>query len=121
MSFTDPQPDAAGIVTQSAVDADADAQQPPTEAVPKTKNAPPVTVDQFTRRTDNDVLDGTLALVIAGEHAGQTAAFVGTVERDPQSGYPSRVLVRFRSASYDHEYAVVDYADLRPAEHPGHQ
>ena len=73
----------------------------------------PVHVDQYTRRSDDDVLAGHMLKVVSGDHAGEQAAFV-KVDRYGPDGYPERIVVRFTNARYSHEYAGVDYADVRP-------
>lgn len=120
----------AAVVSDAPAPTSQQVSADPTPAVPSPEPAPvpepsgpaqPVTVDQFTRRSDEDALEGSQVTVISGEHAGQNAAFRQVVESDPQTGYPRLVLVRFQSANYTHEYATVPYADVRPAQHPGSQ
>lgn len=71
----------------------------------------PVVIDQLSKRSDADPLQGSFVKVVDGEHAGQVAAFLKPVEVDAD-GYPATILVRFRDPSHTHEYAVVDLGQV---------
>ena len=92
---------------------------PAPEAVAAPEAAPavarPVRVDSTTVRSDADALDGQFAKVVEGEHAGQVGVYSETLEYDPQTGYPSLVLLRFRDATYDHAEAKLPYSSIVPA------
>ncbi len=63
-------------------------------------------------RTDDDVLTGHFANVVAGPEEGRYVVLGATLTR-ADDGYPGTVLVRTRDDR--DEFLVVNYADLRPA------
>jgi hypothetical protein len=68
------------------------------------------TIDQFSRRSDADVLPGAFGRIETGEYAGQVGVFDQVVSTDPD-GCPETVLVTLRNSGVG---TVVDYADLTP-------
>jgi hypothetical protein len=88
----------------------------PTQATgDQTPPAAPVRVDQFTRRSDNDALEGGKVKVVGGEHEGQEGAFVKVAQYDSTDGYPTKIVVKFFDTTYTHELAEVEYEHVRPA------
>jgi hypothetical protein len=77
----------------------------------------PVVVDNFTRRDDNDALLGGWVDVVAGDHQGRRGWYMADLTNDPETGYPSTVLVRTRDA--DSIDVDVNYADIRPTAYTG--
>ena len=86
-----------------------------TTAPGNTAHLAAVRVDNTTRRSDDDALEGHFVKVIGGEHEGQLGAYLHTLEADSKTGYPAQILVRFRDATYGHDVAAVAYKDVRPA------
>lgn len=84
--------------------------EPKAEAAP---TAVPVHVDNKTRRSDEDAIEGGWVDVVSGDHQGRRGAYEQTLTRDPATGYPATILVRSRDA--ENEPLVVDYEDARPA------
>lgn len=72
--------------------------------------------DVMRRRTDDDVLYGEFAKVIAGPYEGKTVSVQSTVETGAD-GYPTRMLVKTRDDR--DELVVVNYKDLRPVARGG--
>ena len=74
---------------------------------------PVVHVDNRTRRSDKDGLEGHFVVVVSGEHKGLRGVFreVASTEKD---GYPKRILVRARDHAGDEDLVTVNYADVRP-------
>lgn len=83
---------------------------PPVAADPRA-----IPMNQFTRRSDADVLPGQFCRVDTGDHAGRVGVFEETASIDGD-GYPEAVTVRLRGGG---ERIVVDYADITPVEHGG--
>lgn len=79
--------------------------------------ATPVKVDNLTRRSDDDAMLGTFVDVINGPYAGRWGAYLDDLTNDPETGYPSVVLVRTRDA--DMLLIDVNYADIRPSVRTG--
>lgn len=73
---------------------------------------PKVRVDQFSRRSGDDALEGSFVQVQDGEHAGQVGAFTKVIERD-KDGYPATVLLRMKDLTYTHEFVVEPYSNVR--------
>lgn len=113
-----PEPAPAAAPTPDASAGTPLAQVNP-EPAPAAPSVPPVKVDQFTRRNDDDALEGSFVQVVDGEHAGQIASFTKVDQSDPETGYPDTIILKFRDASYTHEYATVEYSKVRPAPHGG--
>lgn len=88
--------------------------------VPETPKVPVGAVtprgDVMRRRTDDDVLYGEFAKVIAGPYEGKTVSVQSTVETGAD-GYPTRMLVKTRDDR--DELVVVNYKDLRPVAQGG--
>ncbi len=113
-----PEPPAPTAPTDSApapTEPQAPADAPPAPAGPPA--AAPVTVDNFTRRSDDDAIHGSWVDVISGPHAGRFGAYVEDAAHDPLSGYPVVIVVRSRDAL--NELLHVNYADVRPSERTG--
>ena len=79
------------------------------------RGAHPVVVNNATRRSDEDALEGGFCEVVAGEHKGIFGTFVQVVERE-KDGYPKTILVRNRDFHKDVDLITVPYSDVRPAE-----
>ena len=77
---------------------------------------PPVTVDNRTRRSDEDALLGSWVDVVSGQHAGRFGSYRETLTSG-DDGYPSRILIRTRDAA--NELLEVDYSAVRPSERTG--
>jgi hypothetical protein len=71
-------------------------------------------LDQFTRRSDDDVLPGGWCRIVNGEHAGKYGFYDTTASAD-DDGYPVLVNVKLRSGGI----LTVNHADIRPAELDG--
>ena len=82
-----------------------------------TPAAKPIVVSNFTKRSDDDALLGSWVDVVSGDYAGRRGAYVDDAGHDPQTGYPSQVIVRTRDA--ENELIVVDYGDIRPSAYTG--
>jgi len=80
---------------------------------------PPVRVDNQTRRSDADALEGSAVKVLSGEHENQIGVFTKVLEHG-DDGYPTRILLRFQDATYSHEFGSEDYSNVRPVNHPGY-
>jgi hypothetical protein len=80
-----------------------DVQKP--EDVPH--GAPPnrVTVTQYNRRDDNDLLEGQFVKITDGKHQGRWGAYVKPTAFDGKTGYPSEILVQTQDD--EHELLVV--------------
>lgn len=89
----------------------------PTSGDPAPKVATPVVVNQYTSRDDNDVLLGHWCDVVSGDYAGRRGQYRDDAEHDPETGYPSKVIVRTRDA--ENELIVVNYSDIRPTTYTG--
>ena len=89
----------------------------PEKPEPEESAAPPVRVDNRTRRSDEDAIEGAFVDVVAGEYKGRRGAFASVLESDPKTGYPTLILVRTRDA--DNLLIPVKYADVRPTEYTG--
>lgn len=80
--------------------------------------APPaitvVRVDNFTRRSDEDALEGAMCKVVSGPHAGLRGTFVSAVVVDQETKWPEVILVRARDHAGDDDLVTVNYADVRP-------
>lgn len=72
----------------------------------------PVTVDNYTRRSDDDVIQNGFAYVVAGEHQGRYGHFHDIIDTK-DDGWPKTVL--FVTRDENAERLHVNYADLRPA------
>jgi hypothetical protein len=70
-----------------------------------------VVVDQYTRRSDADVLLGHFGRIEDGEHAGKVGVFEA-VASTGVDGYPDTVRVKLRESG---EVVVCAYASLTPA------
>lgn len=77
--------------------------------------APAVHVDNKTARTDEDAYEGSMVVIVNGEHEGLRGALVAVESRDPKTGYPVDVIVRNRDPAGDADLVSVAYADVRPA------
>lgn len=82
-----------------------------------TPAAKPIVVSNFTARSDEDAQLGSWVDVVSGEYAGRRGAYVDDAGHDPQTGYPSQIIVRTRDA--ENELIVVDYSDARPSSYTG--
>jgi hypothetical protein len=80
-----------------------------------TPEAPPVTLDNFTQRNDEDVLLGHFGLIGAGEHEGKVGVFVDVIDKD-EDGYPDTVHVELRNTG---EIVVCAHSDLTPTDFGG--
>ena len=80
-----------------------------------TPTAVPVRVDNKSRRSDDDALEGGWVDVVSGEHKGVRGAFASVTDYDPKTGYPKTILVRNRDHASDTGDVAVEYADARPA------
>jgi hypothetical protein len=94
--------------TESGADAGSRPATPPTAA--KAASPAAIVVDQYTRRSDADVLPGQFARIATGEHAGQIGVFETVVENGPD-GYPAQVELILRNSG---ERVVCTYGDLTP-------
>lgn len=86
--------------------------------MPRTKashDAQPVTLDQYSRRNDADVLQGHFCRIESGDHRNEIGVFTDVVECD-KDGYPSVVSVQLRNSGV---LVVADYDDLTPVEFGG--
>ena len=81
-------------------------------AAPRPAPREPITVDNYTRRSDDDVLQNGFAYVIAGEHQGRYGHFHDVIDTEAD-GYPRTVL--FVTRDENAERLRVAYKDLRPA------
>lgn len=72
----------------------------------------PVRVDGRNRRSDDDVLEGHACEIVEGDYKGRKGVFLSVVRHDPQSGYPTQVLVRTQENEYEH--LSVPYSSIRP-------
>lgn len=79
--------------------------------------AQPVVVNNYTVRSDDDALLGSWVDVIGGPNQGRFGSYVDTVHHDPETGYPSVILIRSRDAR--NELLEVEYSDVRPSERTG--
>jgi hypothetical protein len=79
------------------------------------KKPDPVRVDNKSRRSGADALEGHFAIVVNGKHKGQVATFV-SVATYGEDGYPDSVLLRFRDHNYHTDLDTVAYSDIRPAD-----
>lgn len=79
--------------------------------------APPVIVNNYTVRSDDDALLGSWVDVISGPNQGRFGSYVDTVHHDKETGYPSVILIRSRDAR--NELLEVEYSDVRPSERTG--
>ena len=86
--------------------------------VDATPSRNPVRVDQLSRRSDADAIEGSFVRVLSGKHAGQIASFLKTLEHEAD-GYPKRILLRFKDTTHTHEHAAEDYSNVRMVNHPG--
>jgi hypothetical protein len=75
-----------------------------------------VTVDNRTRRSDDDALLGGWVDVVSGEHQGRFGSYRDTAQVC-SDGYPKTIWVRTRDA--DNLLLEVAYEDVRPAERTG--
>jgi len=73
----------------------------------------PVRVDGRNRRTDDDALEGAQCEIVKGDLKGTEGVFTQVQRYDPESGYPTQVIVRTDDDNY--ELVSVPYADIRPA------
>ena len=89
----------------------------PGDPGPGTRFAHPVRVDNMSRRSDNDALEGHFCDIVSGEHAGRTGVFDQVVEYDSHTGYPAKIIVITRDA--DNAWLVVAYEDVRPSASTG--
>jgi hypothetical protein len=88
------------------------------QAIVEAQPVAPVTmVDSRTRRSEDDAMLGSWVDVISGPDQGRFGAYVDTVHHDPQTGYPSVILIRSRDAR--NELLEVSYSDVRPSERTG--
>lgn len=85
----------------------------PTPDPPVGPAPPAVRVDNLTRRSDDDALEGHFVKVVSGEYVGRVGGFERVLSSGPD-GYPIRILVRTRDA--ENELLTVAYADVRPAD-----
>lgn len=72
----------------------------------------PVRVDGRNRRSDNDALEGGFCQVVDGRFKGRKGVFVSVTKHDPNTGYPTQVVVRTRDNEYQH--LSVPYSSIRP-------
>ena len=105
---TQPEQEPTAVVEESV-------SEPAPEAAP---SHAPVRVDQFTRRSDADAIEGSFVRVLSGPHAGQIASFLKALEHDVD-GYPKRILLRFKDTTHTHEHDAEDYSNVRMVNHPG--
>ena len=77
--------------------------------------AAPVTVNNQTRRSDEDGIEGGWVEVVSGPHKGVRGSFLSVTEYDKKSGYPKTILVQERDFASDKGVVSVDYGDCRPA------
>lgn len=77
---------------------------------------PPVTVNNFTRRSGDDAILGTFVAVVAGKYRGRRGNYFEDVSHG-KDGYPDLVLVRSRDA--DNAVLEVKYSDIRPTSYLG--
>ena len=87
----------------------------PAPETPSPQPAPPVTVNNQTRRSDDDGLEGGWVVVVDGPHKGLRGAFTAVATYDVESGYPATILVRNRDLASEQGTVVVDYGHVRPA------
>lgn len=87
----------------------------PSAAEPPTAERAPVRVDQYTRRSDHDVLQGHFGRIESGEYGGRVGVFE-TVATSGPDGYPATVSVKLRDSG---EVVICDYADLAPTPYGG--
>lgn len=85
---------------------------PPAPEASPLQPASPVRVDNMTRRSDNDALEGMFCQVVSGPYAGRWGTFDHVVESDPRSGYPTLIMVISRDER--NEMLQVAYSDARP-------
>lgn len=92
-------------------------QVPPLPAVSTTANAPSTTavgqVVVMRPRDDDDVLTGSFADVVDGEHKGRYGVYTQTASTG-EDGYP--VTVVFRTRDDQDEVLIVRYEHLRPSQ-----
>ncbi len=96
--------------TESGADPGSGLASPPTAAKAASPAPAAIVVDQYTRRSDADVLPGQFARIATGEHAGQIGVFETVVENGPD-GYPAQVELILRNSG---ERVVCTYGDLTP-------
>lgn len=116
--MSDPQPPQATPEPEPAPDVAAPdpPDESPAEAPPATAGpVQPVRVDNMSRRSGDDALEGGWVLVVDGPHKGVVGAFVNVDSYDESTGYPKTILLRARDHNGPVDLAVVDYADCRPA------
>lgn len=92
------------------------AEPKPAQSVPTAAPAATVHVDNRTRRSGDDALEGGWVDVVSGEHKGLRGAFLSVERYDKKTGYPATIRVRNRDLTGDVDTVVVNYADARPAE-----
>lgn len=79
--------------------------------------APPIKVDNRSRRSDRDALEGHFCDVVSGEHQGRFGSFDRVSQFNAETGYPERILIVTRDAN--NELLEVPYEDVRPSERSG--
>lgn len=110
-----PDPSVGPTPTTSPDPSAAPAGDPAPVAVPAPAVVP-VTVDNRTKRDDDDALEGGWVDVVEGPYAGRYGAYVSNLSHG-EDGYPEVILVRTRDAS--NELVEVEYAHTRPSERTG--
>ena len=80
--------------------------------------AVPVVVDNATRRSGDNALEGHFVDVIDGPHKGLFGVFLSVVHW-AQDGFPTHILVRNRDHASDVGYATVEYDHARPSDRTG--
>lgn len=111
-------PDPSGPTpTTSSDDAAVPVGNAPEDAPVVSASVQPVVVDNYTKRNDDDALNGSWVDVISGPLAGRFGAYVDTVHHDDSTGYPSVILIRSRDER--NELLEVAYSDVRPSERTG--
>ena len=80
-------------------------------------SATPVRVDNKSRRSDKDGLEGHFVRVVTGEHEGSVGVFQSVESYNTDDGYPDQIIVKFTDPAYDAELAVLPYADVVPKDY----
>jgi hypothetical protein len=88
------------------------------EVAPERGPARPIRVDQSTRRSDKDGLEGGFVKGVPGsDHELLVGVFESVATYDATTGYPSTINVRFVDAAGNYELATVIYANVVPRDY----
>lgn len=86
------------------------------ERIVHSGSVPQVRVDNLSRRSDADALEGHFCEIVAGEHKGLKGVFDKVLEAGPD-GYPT--LIEFITRDAQNDVLTVPYKDVRPTVYAG--